>query len=301
MTRLRVTGRGIAYAASALIHGGVVWALLPSLTGSAAPTPAETPMAIEMAGFGTPTDSVDTAEPVETEQVQPAEPTEIPPTETVPPDQPPETVAEEPPPPADTPVTETAEVQPPPPMPEEPPPELVTTTGETEAVVAAVPETVQAEEPEIVQPPPTKPKPPVERRPPRRQPRPVQQPAEATPEPTQQAALPPQPAAQPRAASSASSPQAADYQNKLVGYIQTRLNRAGITLRQDTTITVRFTLLPDGSLGNPTLVRSTGNDGVDDKVLRVLARLSAPEPPAGFPTQITAPFILQCKACSATP
>ncbi|WP_395681668.1 TonB family protein [Inquilinus sp.] len=293
MTRLRVTGRGVAYAASALIHGGVVWALLPSLTGSAAPTPAETPMAIEMAGFGTPTDSVDTAEPVETEQMQPAEPTEIPPTETVPPDQPPETVAEEPPPPADTPVTETAEVEPPPPAPEELPPELVTTTGETEAVVAAVPETVQAEEPEIVQPPPTKPKPPVERRPPRRQPRPVQQPAEAVPEPTQQAAVPPRPAAQPPASSAASSAAAADYKSKLMGYIQLRLNRSNIRLRQETTITVRFTLHPDGGLENPVLVTSSGNESVDATVLRVLGRLSAPEPPSGFPTLITAQFILQ--------
>ncbi|MBW8726825.1 MAG: energy transducer TonB [Inquilinus limosus] len=298
MTRLRVTGRGVAYAASALIHGGVVWALLPSLTGSAAPTPAETPMAIEMAGFAGPSDAVDATEPVETAQAEPVEPTETmppPPTETVPPetvqDQPVEIVPEEPPPTAESPETETAEIQPPEPTPETPPPELVTTTGETEAVVAAVPETVQATEPEIVPPPTTKPKPPAERRPQRRQPRPTQEPAEVAP--AQQAALPPQPAAPPPAASSASSAHAADYQTKLVGYIQQRLNRANIRLRQATTITVRFTLHPDGGVEDPVLVTSSGNESVDGTVLRVLGRLSAPEPPSGFPALITAQFILQ--------
>ena len=84
MTRLRVTGRGVAYAASALIHAGVVAVLLPSLTGSAEPTPAETPMAIEMAGFGGPAEALDTAEPVETAQPDQIEPTEAVPVETAP-------------------------------------------------------------------------------------------------------------------------------------------------------------------------------------------------------------------------
>lgn len=300
MTRLRLSGRGVAYAASALIHGGVVWALLPSLTGSAAPTPAETPMAIEMAGFGTPAESVDTAEPVETAQAEPVETTQpepLEPTETVPPetvqDQPVETAVEEPPPPAETTVTETTEIQPPEPAPETPPPELVTTTGETEAVVAAMPETVQAEEPEIVQPPPTKPKPPAERRPQRQPPRRAERPVEAASAPTEQAALPPRPVVQPPASSAASSARVADYKSKLMGYIQQRLNRANIRVRQDTTITVRFTLHPDGSIENPLIVASSQNETIDDNVLRVLGRLSAPEPPEGFPTQVTAPFLIQ--------
>jgi len=299
MTRLRLSGRGIAYAASALIHGGVVWALLPSLTGSAAPTPAETPMAIEMAGFGTPAESVDTAEPVETAQIEPTEAMPVETAQTQPvqdqpvQDQPVETVVEEPPPPAETTVTETTEIQPPEPAPETPPPELVTTTGQTEAVVAAVPETVQAEEPEIVQPPPTKPKPPAERRPQRQQPPRTERPVEAAPAATQQAALPPRLVVQPPASSSASSARAADYQSKLSGYIQRRLNRAGINVRQDTTITVRFTLHPDGSIENPLVIGSSQSESIDDTVLRVLSRLSAPEPPEGFPTQITAPFVIQ--------
>lgn len=297
MTRLRLSGRGIAYAASALIHGGVVVALLPSLTGSAAPTPAETPMAIEMAGFGTPAEPVDTAEPIETAQAEPVEttpPEPIEPTETVPPetvrDQPVETTVEEPPPPAETPVTETTEVRPPEPAPEAPPPELVTTTGETEAVVAAVPETIQAEEPEIVQPPPTKPKPPAERRPQRQQPRRTERPAEAAPAPTEQAALPTKPVVQPPApAAPGGSARAADYQSKLHSYITQRLKRAGVTIRQN--ITVRFTLQPDGSFENPSIVVSSGSENVDSRVLRVLSRLSAPEPPADFPRQITAPLV----------
>lgn len=299
MTRLRLSGRGIAYAASALIHGGVVWALLPSLTGSAAPTPAETPMAVQMAGFSTPAETADAMEPVEAAQAEPVEttpPDPVQPTETVPPetvqDQPVETAVEEPPPPAETVVTETTEIQPPEPTPETPPPELVTTTGQTEAVVAAVPETVQAEEPEIVQPPPTRPKPPAERRP-QRQPRRTERPVEPQPAPTQQAALPVRPVVQQPASSAASSAAAADYKSKLSGYIQTRLNRAGIRVREDTTIRVRFTLHPDGSIENVTVVGSSQSESVDNDVVRVLGRLSAPEPPPDFPAQVTAPFVIQ--------
>ncbi|WP_026873989.1 energy transducer TonB family protein [Inquilinus limosus] len=291
MTGPRLSGRGIAYAASALIHAGVVVALLPSLTGSAAPTPAETPMAVEMAGFGTPAEPVDMAEPIDTAQAVPTETVQAEPVETAE-DVPVETVVEEPPPPAEAPVTETAETEPPEAVPEEPPPEVVTTTGQTEAVVAAVPETVQAKEPEMVQPPPTRPKLRAERRPRREQPRRAEQPEAA---PTQQAALPQKPVVQPPAASSASSAQAASYQNRLVSYIQQRLNRANIRVRQDTTITVRFTLQPDGSLENPSLVVSSESGNVDDNVLRVLRRLSAPEPPEGFPRQITAPFLIQAR------
>ncbi|MGL4968225.1 MAG: TonB family protein [Inquilinus sp.] len=315
MTRPRLSGRGVAYAASALIHGGVVWALLPSLTGSAAPTPAETPMAIEMAGFGAPTEAVDTAEPVETAQPEQIEPTEAVPVETAQTqpvetaqdkpvedqpvqDQPVETAIEQPPPPAETPVTETTEIQPPEPVPETPPPELVTTTGETEAVVAAVPDTVQAVEPEVVQsevvPPPTRPRPRAEPRPRREQPRRTEQPAEVSPAPTEQAALPPKPVAQPPApAAPGGSARAADYQSKLYGYIRQRLNRANIRIRQDTTITIRFTLRSDGSFENPSITVSSGDEDVDSRVLRVLSRLSAPEPPAEFQRQITAPIVLQ--------
>ncbi|OWJ65222.1 TonB family protein [Inquilinus limosus] len=301
MTRLRLSGRGVAYAASALIHGGVVWALLPSLTGSAAPTPAETPMAIEMPSFAGTSEAVDATEPVETAQAEPVPPTETVPPEpvqTVPPDtvqdQPVEAVTEEPPPPAETPETETAEIQPPEAAPEEPPPELVTTTGETEAVVAAVPETVQAAEPEIVPPPAVRPKPPAERRPQRQPPRRIERPVET---PTQTAALPP-PRAEPpppAAASAASSQAKAAYENKLMRYIQSRLNRAGIRVRQNTTITIRFILHPDGEIENPVIVASSQSEGVDDNVLRVLGRLSAPEPPEGFATQITAPFVIEAR------
>ncbi|MGK9236157.1 TonB family protein [Inquilinus limosus] len=289
MTGPRLSGRGIAYAASALIHAGVVVALLPSLTGSAAPTPAETPMAVEMAGFGTPAEPVDTAEPIDTAQAVPTETVQAEPVETAE-DVPVETVVEEPPPPAEAPVTETAETEPPEAAPEEPPPEVVTTTGQTEAVVAAVPETVQAKEPEVVQPPPTRPKPRAERRPRREQPRRAEQPAETRPVPRQQAALPPEPAVQPSApAAPGGSARAADYQSKLHSYITQRLKRAGVRIRQ--TITVRFTLQPDGSFENPSIVISSGDENVDSKVLRVLSRLSAPEPPADFPRQITAPLV----------
>jgi protein TonB len=297
MTRLRVTGRGVAYAASALIHGGVVWALLPSLIGSAAPTPAETPMAIEMAGFGTPAEPVDAVEPVETEtaQVQPAEPTEVPPTETLPPDQPPETVAEEPPPPADTPVTETAEVEPPPPLSEEPPPELVTTTGETEAVVAAVPDTVQAGEPEIVQPPPTKPKPPVERRPPRRQPRPVQQPAEAAPEPTQQAALPPQPAAPPppaAAAPASAGRPSKSYADRLGAYLSGRIRSVNSMVREETPVRVLATIELDGTLSSVELTQSSGSTTIDRELLRRIRAASPVPAPETRLQNIVLPFNL---------
>jgi|GEM_PF-4894374 len=305
MTRLRLSGRGVAYAASALIHGGVVWALLPSLTGSAAPTPAETPMAIEMAGFGTPAEQVDTAEPVETTQAEavetaqaePVEPVEtvqpepVEPTETVPPetvqDQPVETTVEEPPPPAETTVTEAAEVQPPEPAPETPPPELVTTTGETEAVVAAVPETVQAAEPEeaqpmVVQPPPARPKPPAERRPRREQPRRTEQPAETRPAPTQQVALPPRPVAQPPT-SAGGGARSADYAAMLRGHLSQRIRRMASMVREPAVVTVTVTIELDGTISAAAISRSSGSDSVDREILRRVNGASPVPPP---PTRI---------------
>ncbi|WP_342236560.1 energy transducer TonB [Inquilinus sp. OTU3971] len=293
MTRLRVTGRGVAYVASALIHAGVVAVLLPSLTGSAEPTPAETPMAIEMAGFGGPAEALDTAEPVETaqpEQIDPAEavPTETAqtqPVETAQPE-PVETVVEEPPPPAETPVTEAAEVEPPEPAPEAPPPELVTTTGETEAVVAAVPDTIQAVEPEAVQaaepevvpPPPTKPKPRAERRPRREQPRRTEQPAAA---PTETASLPPQASPPPTAASAPSAQAKADYRSQLSAYLRPRIRSVNSLVREQTLATVTVTIESDGTLSAVELTRSSGSDSVDRELLRkVRAASPVPAPPA---------------------
>jgi len=291
MTRLRVTGRGVAYAASALIHAGVVAVLLPSLTGSAEPTPAETPMAIEMAGFGGPAEALDTAEPVETaqpEQIQPAEAVPVEtaqtqPVETAQPD-PVETVVEEPPPPAETPVTDTTEIQPPEPAPEAPPPEMVTTTGETEAVVAAVPDTVQAAEPEavqaaepeLVQPPPKRPTPRAERRPRREQPRRTEQPTEA---PAQTAALPPQ--ASPPPASAPSAQAKADYTSRLAAYLARRISSVNSLVRERTLATVTVTIESDGTLSAVELTRSSGSDSVDRELLRkVRAASPVPAPPA---------------------
>ena len=286
MSRLRMSGRGIATAASALIHGGVVWALLPSLTGSAAPTPDETPMAVEMAGFATPTDAVDTAEPLETAQAQPAEPTETVPTETAPTEaaptetaqeQPVETVVAEPPPPADMPPAETSETEPPQQAPDEPPPEVVTTTGETEAVVAAVPETVQAVEPEMVQPPPTRPKPRAERQPPRRQPRPAAQPTEA---PARTASLPPQ-AAAPPSAPAASAAEKADYAAQLQGYLGRRVRNVSTMVRQQMIVGATVTIEADGTLSAIEMTRSSGSDSIDGEILRKLRSASpVPAPPA---------------------
>ncbi|WP_343713989.1 TonB family protein [Inquilinus sp.] len=286
MIRLRLSGRGIAYAASALIHGGVVWALLPSLTGSAAPTPAETPMAIEMPSFAGTSEAVDTADPVETAQAEPVEtvPSEpVQPMQTVPPDtvpdQPVEAVTEEPPPPAETPVTETAEIQPPEQAPDEPPPEVVTTTGESESVVAAVPETVQAEEPEIVPPPAARPKPPAERRPQRQQQRrSVEQPAEA---PSQTAALPRQTAPPPAAAPAASAQVKADYAAQLQGYLGRRVRSVSSMVRDQMTVGATVTIEADGSLSAIEVTRSSGSATVDAEILRKLRSASpVPAPPA---------------------
>jgi protein TonB len=278
MIRRRLSGRGIAYAASALIHGGVVWALLPSLTGSAEPAPADKPMAVEMAGFSTPSDAVDTMEPVETAQPQPARPAEMPPTETAQ-EQPVETVTEQPPPPAETTETETAEIQPPDAAPEETPPELVTTTGETEAVVAAVPETVQAEEPEIVPPPAVRPKPPAERRPQRQPPRRTERPVET---PAQTAALPPRAEPPPPAAASAASTQArADYAGMLRGHLTQRIRRVASMVRETTLVTVAVTIELDGTISAATITRSSGSDAVDREILRRVNSASpVPPPPA---------------------
>lgn len=289
MTRLRLSGRGVAYAASALIHGGVVWALLPSLTGSAAPTPAETPMAIEMPSFAGTSEAVDATEPVETAQAEPVEPAEtvppepVQPVQTVPPDtvqdQPVEAVTEEPPPPAETPVTETAEIQPPEQAPDEPPPEVVTTTGETEAVVAAVPEAVQAEEPEIVPPPAVRPKPPAERRPQRQQQRrSVEQPTEA---PTQTAALPRQAPPPPAAAPAASTQVKADYAAQLQGYLGRRVRSVSSMVRDQMTVGATVTIEADGSLSAIEVTRSSGSATVDAEILRKLRGASpVPAPPA---------------------
>lgn len=292
MTRLRVTGRGVAYAASALIHAGVVALLLPSLTGSAEPVPAETPMAIEMAGFGGPADALDTAEPVETaqpEQIQPAEAVPVEtaqtqPIETAQPE-PVETVVEEPAPPAETPVTEAAKVELPEPAPETPPPELVTTTGETEAVVAAVPDAVQAVEPEAVQaakpevvPPPTRPKPHVERRQRREQPRRTEQPTEA---PAQTTALPPQASPPPPAASAPSAQAKATYASRLSAYLRPRIRSVNSLVREQTMATVTVTIEADGSLSSVELTRSSGSSTVDRELLRkVRAASPVPAPPA---------------------
>lgn len=292
MTRLRLSRRGIAYAASALIHGGVVWALLPSLTGSAAPTPAETPMAIEMPSFAGTSEAVDATEPVETAQAEPVPPMETVPPEpvqTVPPDtvqdQPVEAVTEEPPPPAETPETETAEIQPPEAAPEEPPPELVTTTGETEAVVAAVPETVQAAEPVIVPPPAVRPKPPAERRPQqRRQTRPVEQPTEA---PAQTAALPPRAEPPPPAAAPAASAQAkADYAAELAGYLGRRVRSVNSMVREQMIVGATVTIETDGTLSAIEVTRSSGSATVDAEILRKLRGASpVPAPPGRLANQ----------------
>lgn len=298
MTRLRLSGRGIAYAASALIHGGVVVALLPSLTGAAAPTPAETPMAVEMAGFGTPAESVDMSEPVETAQAEPVEttpPQPVEPMETVPPetvqDQPVETTVEEPPPPAETVATETTEIQPPEPTPETPPPELVTTTGQTETVVAAVPETVQAVEPEIVQPPPTKPKPPAERRPQRQQPRRTERPAEASPTPAPQAALPPQPASPPPAPASAGRP-SKSYADRLGAYLRGRIRSVNSMVREETPVRVVATIELDGTLSSIELTQSSGSASIDRELLRRLRAASPVPAPETRLQNIVLPFNL---------
>jgi protein TonB len=293
MTRLRVTGRGVAYAASALIHAGVVAVLLPSLTGSAEPTPAETPMAIEMTGFGGPAEALEAAEPVETaqpEQIQPAEAVPVETAQTQPVEtaqtDPVETVVEEPPPPAETPMTEAAKVEPPQPTPETPPPELVTTTGETEAVVAAVPDTVQAAEPEavqaaepeLVQPPPKRPTPRAERRPRREQPRRTEQPTEA---PAQTAALPPQASPPPAAASAPSAQAKADYTSRLAAYLARRISSVNSLVRERTLATVTVTIESDGTLSAVELTRSSGFDSVDRELLRkVRAASPVPAPPA---------------------
>lgn len=307
MTRLRVTGRGVAYAASALIHAGVVAVLLPSLTGSAEPTPAETPMAIEMAGFGGPAEALDTAEPVETAQPDQIEPTEaVPvetaqtqPVETAQPD-PVETVVEEPPPPAETPVTETTEIQPPEPAPETPPPEMVTTTGETEAVVAAVPDTVQAAEPEavqaaepeLVQPPPKRPTPRAERRPRREQPRRTEQ---STAAPTQTAALPPQASPPPAVASAPSAQAKATYATRLSAYLRPRIRSVNSLVREQTMATVTVTIEADGSLSSVELTQSSGSSTVDRELLRkVRAASPVPAPPARM-ANYAFPFILQSR------
>jgi TonB family protein len=294
MTRLRVTGRGVAYAASALIHAGVVVVLLPSLTGSAEPTPAETPMAIEMAGFGGPADALDTAEPVETaqpDQIQPAEAVPVEtaqaqPVETAQPD-PVETVVEEPPPPAETPVTETTEIQPPEPAPETPPPELVTTTGETEAVVAAVPDTVQAAEPEavqaaepeLVQPPPKRPTPRAERRPRREQPRRTEQSAEPSPAPTEQAALPAKPTMAPPPANAGGGQRVQDYKSMLHGYLGRRIKISGARTTISVMATVAIMVEADGSFSSVEISQSSGSASIDRDILRLVRRASPASPP----------------------
>ncbi|WP_225766226.1 TonB family protein [Inquilinus sp. Marseille-Q2685] len=289
MTRLRLSGRGIAYAASALIHGGVVVALLPSLTGAAAPTPAETPMVVEMAGFGGPAEAVDTAEPVETAQPEQVEPTEAVPVETAQ-AEPVETVVEEPPLPAEAPVTETTEIEPPEPAPETPPPELVTTTGQTEAVVAAVPETVQAEEPEIVQPPPTRPKPPAERRPQRQQPRRVQQPAETPPTASQQAALPANPSPPPPPAAAGGGIRSADYAAMLRGHLQRRISRVASMVRESALVTVTVTIELDGTISSAEISRSSGSASVDREILRRVNGASPLPPPPSRISRQPIPF-----------
>ena len=274
MTRPRLSGRGIAYVASALIHGGVVWALLPSLTGSAAPAPAETPMAIEMASFAAPVEPADTAEPAEAAWALPTETAQDVPVETAP-AQPVETATAESPPPAETPPVEAAEIAPPEPVPAEPQPELVTTTGETEAAVAAVPETVQAAEPEMVQPPPVRPRPRAERRPPRQQPRSAEQPA-----PTQTASLPPQ-AAAPRPAPAAGASAKADYAAQLQGYLGRRVRSVSSLVRQQMIVGATVTIEADGTLSAIEVTRSSGSDSIDGEILRKLRGASpVPAPPA---------------------
>ena len=183
-------------------------------------------------------------------------------------------------------MTETTEIQPPEPAPETPPPELVTTTGETEAVVAAVPDTVQAVEPEAVQaaepevvpPPPTRPKPRAERRPRREQPRRTEQPTEA---PTQTAALPPQASPPPAAASAPSAQAKADYTSRLAAYLGRRIRSVNSLVRERTPATVTVTIESDGTLSSVELTRSSGSAAVDRELLRkVRAASPVPAPPA---------------------
>jgi outer membrane biosynthesis protein TonB len=295
MSRLRISGRGIAYAVSGLLHAGVIVALIPSLVGeAAAPTPSDTPMAVDMAAFGdaamsspdsVPVESTETTQPVEEAQAQPVDPVQ--------PVNPTVTPMTEPPPPADTAVPEAAEIQPPDEAPVASALEAVTTTAETDAVVAAVPDAVTAEEPELVQPPPKRPDPPrrTERRPPRVQP----QRTEPTTE-TQTAALPPaQPAAPPpSAAASAPSGEVVDYNAALRRLIGGRLNgKIGVT--QDTPVRFKVTVGSDGDFSDPSIITSSGDDKIDRDVIQVLGRLSAPTPPADFraPRQVEFTVLLQ--------
>lgn len=300
MSRLRVTGRGVAIAASVAIHAGVVVALLPSLVGEAAPTPNETPMAIDMAGMGdvvseaTPTEAppepVQATEPTEVAQALPVEPEQLPVTEPPP-------VAEEPPTPAETPPAEMTEAQPPPPAPDDVPPDLVTTTAESDTQVASMPETVEAvapEQPELVPPPPSKPEPPVqavERQPPRRDPprqreRTTRQP-QATPPAAQTAALPStQPATQPPASPPPASSGSANasYRGILSGHIRPYVARSmseanGVT---NTNVSAVLTFDGSGEIESVEIEPSSGSSRFDSVLKRAIRRSSPlPAPPAG--------------------
>jgi protein TonB len=294
MSRLRISGRGIAYAVSGLLHAGVIVALIPSLVGeAAAPTPSDTPMAVDMAAFGdaamsspdsVPVESTETTQPVEEAQAQPVDPVQ--------PVNPTVTPMTEPPPPADTAVPEAAEIQPPDETPVASALEAVTTTAETDAVAAAVPDAVTAEEPELVQPPPKRPDPPrrTERRPPRVQP----QRTEPTTE-TQTAALPPaQPAAPPpSAAASAAAGQRASYVSQLQGYLNNRFRNMNSTVREQIIIKVTVTIETDGSLSSIDLTQSSGSSNVDSELLRrIRAASPVPAPPERM-ANYTFPFLLR--------
>jgi protein TonB len=194
----------------------------------------------------------------------------------------------EPPPPVDTPATETAEIQPPDQAPVEDPLQAITTTAATEAVVAAVPETVDAVEPELVQPPPKRPDPPrrTEQRP-RTQPRRTAQPAA----PDQVAAVPAQPSvASPPPAAASSGQKTADYANMLRGHLAQRIQRVASMVRETTQVVVIVTIELDGTISASEVSRSSGSPTIDREIMRRVDGASPVPPPPTRLTSIQLPF-----------
>lgn len=93
------------------------------------------------------------------------------------------------------------------------------------------------------------------------------------------------------AGSSSSSMSPADWSSKVRSAVSRRIAR-GVG-RSGTTVTVSFVVADNGSIGRVNVVRSTGDSGVDQKIVASIGRASVATPPPGAQTSFTVPISIR--------
>lgn len=94
-------------------------------------------------------------------------------------------------------------------------------------------------------------------------------------------------------AKGASSDELAAYRAKLQRALQRRADRAypqrEKMMRRTGVVTISFTLSPSGTVVNAKVIRSSGNENLDNAAVNAAEGTSLEAPPAGFPTRLEVP------------